>query len=151
MLLLEVNQRLAFVQRPATKGTRGGAVGSGTAQQAERSRFQFPTMLLEFCTDIILPAALWPWGLLRNEYHENFLRGKGGRCVDLTTLPPSYADCLEMWEPQPPASLGAYNRDCFNFLFFLQMSEIFLLQKWKCDEIFSILLFLRDVKNISGN
>ena len=27
--------------------------------------------------------------------------GKGGRCVGLTTLPPSRADCLEMWEPQP--------------------------------------------------
>jgi len=25
--------------------------------------------------------------------------GKGGRCVGLTTLPPSYANCLEMWEP----------------------------------------------------
>jgi len=24
--------------------------------------------------------------------------GKGGRCVDLTTLPPSYADDLEVWE-----------------------------------------------------
>jgi len=135
MLLVEVNQRLAFVQRPATEGPRGGAAGSGTALQAERSRFRFPTVLLEFCTDIILPAALWPWVLLRNEYQENFLRGKGGRCVDLTILPPSYADCLEMWEPQAPASLGVCNRDCFNF-FVNKMSGIFLLQKWKCDEIF---------------
>ena len=28
------------------------------------------------------------------------LGGKGGRCVGLTTLPPSCADCLEIWEPQ---------------------------------------------------
>ena len=27
---------------------------------------------------------------------------KGGRCVGLTTLPPSCADCLEIWEPQTP-------------------------------------------------
>jgi hypothetical protein len=27
------------------------------------------------------------------------LGGKGGRCVGLTILPPSCADCLEMWEP----------------------------------------------------
>ena len=27
----------------------------------------------------------------RNEYHEHFLGGKGGRCVRLTTLPPSCA------------------------------------------------------------
>jgi hypothetical protein len=33
--------------------------------------------------------------------------GKGGRCVGLTTLPPSCADCLKMWEPQPPGTLLA--------------------------------------------
>jgi len=27
--------------------------------------------------------------------------GKGGWCVGLTTLPPSCADCLEIWEPHP--------------------------------------------------
>ena len=43
----------------------------------------------------------------RNEYQEYFLGGKGGRCVGLTTLPPSYADCLEIWEPHPPGSLRA--------------------------------------------
>jgi len=31
--------------------------------------------------------------------------GKGGRCVGLTTLLPSCADCLEIWEPQPPGTL----------------------------------------------
>jgi len=34
--------------------------------------------------------------------------GKGGRCVGLT-LPPSCADCLEIWEPQPPGTLRACN------------------------------------------
>jgi hypothetical protein len=43
----------------------------------------------------------------RNEYHEYFLCGKGGRCVGLTTLPPSRADCLEIWKPQPPGTLRA--------------------------------------------
>jgi hypothetical protein len=33
--------------------------------------------------------------------------GKGGRCVGLTTLPPSCADCLEIWEPQIPGTLRA--------------------------------------------
>ena len=45
---------------------------------------------------------------------------RGIRCVKLTTLPPSYADCLEMWELQPPGTLracpGLY-RDCFTFTF----------------------------------
>jgi len=32
--------------------------------------------------------------------------GKGGRCIGLTTLPSSCADCLEIWEPQPWNSQG---------------------------------------------
>jgi hypothetical protein len=56
----------------------------------------------------------------RNEYQEYFLGGKGGRCIRLTTLPPSCADCFEVWEPQPPgilrASPGLY-RDIFTFTF----------------------------------
>jgi hypothetical protein len=43
--------------------------------------------------------------LNRNEYQEYFLGCKGGRCVRLTTLPPSCADCLEIWEPQPSGTL----------------------------------------------
>ena len=42
----------------------------------------------------------------RSEYQEYFLRGKGGRCVGLTTLQHSCADCLKIygawtsWNPQ---------------------------------------------------
>ena len=43
----------------------------------------------------------------RYEYQEYFLGGKGGRCVGLTTLPPSCADCFEIWEPQPSGTLRA--------------------------------------------
>jgi len=45
----------------------------------------------------------------RNEYQEYFLGGGGkcGRCVGLTTLPPSCTYCLEIWEPQPPGTLRA--------------------------------------------
>jgi len=77
---------------------------------------------LEVFINIILPAALWLWGdsaSNRNEYQEYVLGGKGGRCVGLTTLPPSCADCLEIWESEPPGILracpGQY-RDCFTFL-----------------------------------
>ena len=41
----------------------------------------------------------------RNEYQEYFLGSKCGRCVRLTTVPQSCADCLEIWEPQPPDTL----------------------------------------------
>ena len=44
------------------RGARGGAVGLGTVLQVTRSRLLFPMVSLEFLIDIILPAALWPWG-----------------------------------------------------------------------------------------
>jgi len=43
----------------------------------------------------------------RNEYQEHFLGGKGGWCVGLTTLSPSCADCLDIWDPQRPGTLSA--------------------------------------------
>jgi len=36
-----------------------------------------------------------------------FPGGKGVRCLGLTTLPPSYADCFEIWEPETPGTLRA--------------------------------------------
>jgi len=45
----------------------------------------------------------------RNEYQQYFLGGKGGRCVGLTTLPPSCADSHEIWESQLPGTLCAFN------------------------------------------
>jgi hypothetical protein len=33
--------------------------------------------------------------------------GKAGLCVGLTTLPPSCADCLEIWKYQSPGTYGA--------------------------------------------
>ena len=33
------------------------------------------------------------------------MRSEGGRCVGLTNLPTLCADCLEIWEPQPPGNL----------------------------------------------
>ena len=63
----------------------------------------------------------------RNEYQEYFLGGKGIQCVGLTNLPPSHADCCEIWEPQPPGTLrtcpGLY-RDCFTFTLALPKSVV---------------------------
>jgi len=40
----------------------------------------------------------------------------GGRCLGLTNLPPSCADCHEIWEPHAPETLGVHPglyRNCF--------------------------------------
>ena len=37
---------------------------------------------------------------------------KGGRYVELTTLPPSCADCLEIWEPNLLDPSGSV-QDCY--------------------------------------
>jgi len=37
----------------------------------------------------------------------NISWGKGSRYVGLTTLPLSYADFLEIWEPEPAGTLRA--------------------------------------------
>jgi len=80
-------------------GASGGAVGWGTALQSGMSRVRFPMVSLEFFIDIILPGRTVDSASNRNEYQEYFLGSKGGRCVRLTTLPPSCADCPEIWEP----------------------------------------------------
>ena len=62
----------------------------------------------------------------RNELPGIFDGCKGGRYVGLTTLPSSYVDCLEIWEPQPSGTLrvcpGLY-WDCFT---------VICLSIWRC-------------------
>ena len=48
----------------------------------------------------------------------NIPGGKGGRCMRLTTSPPSCAKCHEIWEPKHPGTLWATPgllRDSFTF------------------------------------
>ena len=49
-----------FPQITHFNGLRGGAVGGDTALYVERLTVRFPIVTLEFFTDIIHPAALWP-------------------------------------------------------------------------------------------
>ena len=80
-------------------GARGGAVGWGTALQTGRSRVRFTMVSLEVFTLRPHYSPGVDWASNRNEYQEYFVRGKGDRCIGLTTLPPSCANCLEIWEP----------------------------------------------------
>jgi len=68
----------------------------------------------------------------RNEYQEYFLEGKGGRCLVLTTLPPSWADCLEKWETQPPRTLKACPSLYGDYFIFLQGVIKQMITIWIC-------------------
>jgi hypothetical protein len=90
---------------------------------AGRSRVRFPMESLEFFSDspsgrIVALGSTQP--LNRNEYQESFLGSKDGRCVWLTNLPPSCADCLEILEPQPPGTARA----CPGFTFYIVVSAV---------------------------
>jgi hypothetical protein len=63
----------------------------------------------------------------RNEYQEYFLGCKGDRYVGLITLPPSCADCLEIWEPQPPGNLRACPGLVMGLLYLLPCSSFYRL------------------------
>jgi hypothetical protein len=54
----------------------------------------------------------------------NIPGGKGGRCLRLTTLPPSRAECHEIWEPKPPGTSGPH-RACNGTTFPLPLSYHF--------------------------
>jgi len=73
-------------------------------------------LLKEFFIDLILPAVQWPWvqlSLQEKSVPGILLGDKGGLFVGLTNLPHSCGDCLEVWEPQPPRTLGAYPRSVY--------------------------------------
>ena len=59
--------------------------------------------------------------------NRNISWGKGGRCLGLTTLPPSCADCFEIWEPQPPGNLRACP-GCNGIVYILLVIMLYILR-----------------------
>ena len=92
------------------------------ALQAGRSRFISWWCHWNSFIDIICTMALGSTQTPKEMSTRNISwRGvKDWHCRGLTTLPPSCANCLEIWEPQPPGTLTAYPvlyRDCFTLTF----------------------------------
>ena len=60
---------------------------------------------------------------------KNIPHGKDGRCVRLTTLPPSRAECHEIWESEPPGTFWATPgllRDTFTFTLYMSSFRVYL-------------------------
>jgi hypothetical protein len=54
---------------------------------------------------------------------------KGGRCLGLTSIPHSRADCLEIWESKPPGKLRVcpdLSKNIFTFALLLPPTLVFL-------------------------
>jgi len=62
--------------------------------------------------------------LNRNEYYEYFLGDKGVQSVGRTTVPPSCADCLEIWEPQPLGIFWACTRSVQGLLYLFLLPSL---------------------------
>ena len=70
-----------------------------TILKAGRSRVPFLVGSRGFFIDVILPAALEPWGTQPLTEVPGMCPGSnGGRCIQLTTLPLPRADFLEILE-----------------------------------------------------
>jgi len=59
----------------------------------------------------------------RNEYQEYFLGDKGGRCLGLTTLATSCADCLEIWGASTSWNHQGLSRPVMGLLYMLRDFE----------------------------
>ena len=80
------------------RGACSGAIGLGIAVQAGSSLFRFPVVSLGFFRPLYSPG--FDSASNRNDYQEYLVVvwwGKGGRCIGLTSLQPTYDNCLEIW------------------------------------------------------
>jgi hypothetical protein len=82
----------------------------GAVDWAGRSRFPIPDGVIEIL------HWLNPSGRTV-ALASNKMEGEGGRCVDLTTLPPSCANFLEILEAEPRGALRACSEDSLNLWF----------------------------------
>ena len=114
-------------------GVRGGAVGWDTALKAGRSQVRFPIVAIGIFHWHILSGRTMALGSTQplaemSTRSISWGGGKGGRCVRLTTLPPSCADCLIICGLQTP---GTLSRPVHGLLDLSTYIHVVLTSRWR--------------------
>ena len=126
---------LVFLCYGFFSGTWGSIVVKGTTLQVSRTgdRFQAsPLWIYSVAADISLCPGVD--SASKNEY-QDIPGGKGSRCVRVTTLPPSCAECLVIWRLNRPEPSGPH-RPVIGVAFFCMVSSVphVLLTGWRSEE-----------------
>jgi hypothetical protein len=105
-----------------------------------------PNMSMAFFIDIILLVSLWPWSqhsLQQKWVPEIFPWGKSGRCVGLTTLPPSLSSNLGASNSCNPQGLS---RPVMGLLYLCLLLWGVLLQcmlSWRSDKFIFVYYYFK--------
>ena len=125
------------------KVARGGAVGWGTALQAGRPRVRFPMGSFGFffcglsgCTMALVSTQ----SVTEMSTRVFYSRGKGGRYVWLTNLPPSCADFVEILGASTQRSPTGLSRPFQRYLYLFFHYKLFCLRL--CVQVFWCLGFV---------
>ena len=129
------------------------AGGWGTALQAGIARAWFPIVSVGSFVYLFFPDALWPLGRLsfwKKRVPGVSSAGKGGRCVGMTTLPPSRPNRLEIlgasnsWRPKCQYRGCHETKDAYPFINLLQPTGHYMHHQFNIQQLYALsTLYLR--------